>query len=78
VVESTYNWYWLVDGLQAASFVVHLANITAMKKYEYRANPMDALRHQRSSGVAEPPGRQAADVRGSLDPDPWHDGNWKE
>jgi transposase len=25
VVESTYNWYWLVDGLQAAGFVVHLA-----------------------------------------------------
>jgi transposase len=26
VVESTYNWYWLVDGLQAAGFAVHLAN----------------------------------------------------
>jgi hypothetical protein len=26
VVESTYNWYWLVDGLQDASFHVHLAN----------------------------------------------------
>src|ERR1700756_2098026 len=34
VVESTYNWYWLVDGLQAAGFVVHLANTTAIKKYE--------------------------------------------
>lgn len=22
VVESTYNWYWLVDGLQAAGFTV--------------------------------------------------------
>ncbi len=22
VVESTYNWYWLVDGLQEAGFVV--------------------------------------------------------
>jgi transposase len=32
VVESTYNWYWLVDGLQAAGFVVHLANTTAIKK----------------------------------------------
>jgi hypothetical protein len=30
VVESTYNWYWLVDGLQAAGFVVHLANTTAI------------------------------------------------
>jgi len=34
VVESTYNWYWLVDGLQAAGFVVHLANTGAIKKYD--------------------------------------------
>ena len=34
MVESTYNWYWLVDGLQAAGFVVHLANTTAIKKYD--------------------------------------------
>jgi len=34
VVESTFNWYWLVDGLQAAGFTVHLANTTAIKKYD--------------------------------------------
>ena len=34
VVESTYNWYWLVDGLQAAGFVVKLANTGAIKKYD--------------------------------------------
>jgi transposase len=34
VVESTFNWYWLVDGLHAAGFKVHLANTTAIKKYE--------------------------------------------
>ncbi len=34
VVESTYNWYWLVDGLREAGFVVHLANTTAIKKYD--------------------------------------------
>ena len=33
VVESTFNWYWLVDGLKAAGFTVHLANTTAIKKY---------------------------------------------
>jgi transposase len=33
VVESTFNWYWLVDGLQEAGFTVHLANTTAIKKY---------------------------------------------
>jgi len=34
VVESTYNWYWLVDGLQEAGFVVKLANTGAMRKYD--------------------------------------------
>jgi transposase len=34
VVESTYNWYWLVDGLQAAGYRVYLANTAAMKRYE--------------------------------------------
>jgi transposase len=34
VVESTFNWYWLVDGLQAAGFKVHLANPTAIKQYD--------------------------------------------
>jgi len=34
VVESTYNWYWLVDGLMDAGYPVHLANPSAIKKYE--------------------------------------------
>jgi transposase len=34
VIESTYNWYWLVDGLMDAGYRVHLANTTAIKKYE--------------------------------------------
>ena len=34
VVESTYNWYWLVDGLQDAGFHVHLANTAAIKQYD--------------------------------------------
>ncbi len=34
VVESTYNWYWLVDGLQNAGYKVHLANPSAIKQYE--------------------------------------------
>jgi transposase len=33
VVESTYNWYWLVDGLQAAGHTVHLANTVAIPQY---------------------------------------------
>lgn len=33
-VESTYNWYWLVDGLQDAGFSVHLVNTAAVKQYD--------------------------------------------
>jgi transposase len=32
-VESTFNWYWLVDGLQQASYPVRLANPAEMDKY---------------------------------------------
>lgn len=33
-VESTYNWYWLVDGLQAAGFTVQLAHTGAIRQYD--------------------------------------------
>jgi transposase len=33
-VESTYNWYWLVDGLMEADYRVHLVNTAAVKQYE--------------------------------------------
>jgi transposase len=33
VVESTYNWYWLVDLLQENGYRVHLANPAAIQKY---------------------------------------------
>lgn len=32
-VESTYNWYWLVDGLRALSYPVVLANPAGMQQY---------------------------------------------
>src|SRR5881397_2168639 len=32
-VESTYNWYWLVDGLQALKYPVVLANPAAIEQY---------------------------------------------
>jgi len=31
-VESTYNWYWLVDGLQAQAYTVRLANPARMQE----------------------------------------------
>src|SRR5687768_6618630 len=45
VVESTYNWYWLVDGLQGAGYRVHLAHTVAIKQYEglkYSGDETDA------------------------------------
>ena len=34
VVESTYNWYWLVDGLQENGYTIHLANPSAIQQYD--------------------------------------------
>ena len=45
VVESTYNGYWLVDGLLEAGYKVHLANTAAIKQYEgikHRGDESDA------------------------------------
>ncbi len=33
MVESTSNWYWLVDGLMEADYRVHLANPAAIQQY---------------------------------------------
>ena len=45
-VESTFNWYWLVDGLQEAGYKMHLANPSAIKQYEgikHRDDKSDAF-----------------------------------
>jgi transposase len=45
-VESTFNWYWLVDGLQDAGFNLKLVNTAAVKQYEgmkYRDDRHDAF-----------------------------------
>ena len=34
VIESTYNWYWIVDGLEKEGYKVSLANPSAIKQYE--------------------------------------------
>jgi len=44
-VESTFNWYWLVDGLMDAGYRLHLANTCKMKQYDgmkYRDDRHDA------------------------------------
>jgi len=34
VIESTFNWYWLADGLIENGYKVHLANPCAIKQYD--------------------------------------------
>jgi len=55
-VESTFNWYWLVDGLMEAGYQVHLTNTWAAKQYEglkYSDDRHDArwLAHLLSLGI---------------------------
>jgi len=45
VMESTFNWYWLGDGLMQAGYRVHLANPAAIVQYQglkYSADEHDA------------------------------------
>jgi transposase len=56
VVESTYNWYWLVDGLMEQGHQVHLANTAAIQQYnglKYTDDDSDArwLAHLLRLGV---------------------------
>jgi transposase len=56
VVESTYNWYWLVDGLMEQGYKVHLANTAAIQQYnglKYTDDDSDArwLAHLLRLGV---------------------------
>ena len=56
VVESTYNWYWLVDGLIEQGYRVHLANTAAIQQYnglKYTDDDSDArwLAHLLRLGV---------------------------
>jgi transposase len=80
VVESTYNWYWLVDGLMEQGYRVHLANTAAIQQYEglkYTNDHSDArwLAHLLRLGVlpeghiyprAERPVRDLLRKRGQL------------
>ena len=55
-VESTYNWYWLVDGLMDAGYDVRLVNTTKASKYsdmKYTDDRHDArwLAHLLSLGI---------------------------
>ena len=56
VVESTFNWYWLVDGLMECGYRVHLANTAKMQEYgglKYTDDKHDArwLAHMLRLGI---------------------------
>jgi transposase len=55
-VESTFNWYWLVDGLQESDYCVHLVNTLAAQQYQglkYTDDETDArwLAHMLRLGI---------------------------
>jgi transposase len=55
-VESTFNWYWLVDGLEASGHRVHLVNTLAAQQYKglkYTDDKTDArwLAHMLRLGI---------------------------
>ena len=55
-VESTFNWYWLVDGLKAEGYRVHLVNTLAAQQYKglkYTDDKTDArwLAHMLRLGI---------------------------
>ena len=56
VVESTFNWYWLVDVLMENGYEVHLANPAAIQQYnglKHSNDKSDAfwLAHLRRLGI---------------------------
>ena len=51
VVESTFNWYWLVDGLQEHGYKVHLANPSAIKQYEGLKPARHRFAQSRRAGI---------------------------
>jgi hypothetical protein len=55
VVESTYNWYWLVDALMDAGYRVHLANTAAILQYsglKYSDDDSDAALEKGSGSIS--------------------------
>jgi transposase len=72
VVESTYNWYWLVDGLMDAGYRLHLANPAAIQRYKglkYSDDSTDAawLAHLLRLGLLPEGHIYPKETRGSRD-----------
>ncbi|MBT9491136.1 MAG: transposase [Paucibacter sp.] len=61
-IESTYNWYWLVDGLQHAGFTINLVYTCAVKQYDglKHSGDFDDARHLAHLLRLMPPGAPMA------------------
>ena len=71
--ESTFNWYWLMDGLQERGYRVHLVNTTAVKQYEglkHRGDESDAkhLAHLLRLGLLPEVGLWGQDLHFTFPP----------
>ena len=72
VVESTYNWYWLVDGLAEQGYTMHLANTVAIQQYDglkHRDDESDAHWLAKLLRLGQLPGGNQPDCLQRLDPD---------
>ena len=52
VVESMYNWYWLVDALMEAGYEMHLANTAAIVQTDRKSKPPCTSRLARGRRLA--------------------------
>jgi hypothetical protein len=67
-VESTFNWYWCVDGLMDNGYKVHLANPAAIAQYEGLKNIDDkrSALWLANTAVGDPPDRLHLSKRGAT------------
>jgi len=75
-VESTFNWYWLVDGLQDNDFDVQLVNTAAVKQYDglkFSGDHQESFPSRTPDGESQrKSGRRRKSQRKSQDTHEWH------
>jgi transposase len=64
-VESTFNWYWLVDGLMEAGYQVKLVNTSAVRQYDGLKHS-DPLRARREDQQRQEEGRVEQEERSAI------------
>lgn len=80
-VESTFNWYWLVDGLIEAGYTTRLVNTAKVKQYsglKHTEDRYDAywLAHLMRLGILPTGGISILENKGLLETYCVSEGNW--